>query len=320
MTSKILLSRDIHLHPPPPSKYLLYKSYSSPNTPKDLVVRIIQATMASTTTLPQPQPLPSPLLNLPANHRISLAPYLPTHISGSIDTSTTQTLPLPHLTLTYATSLDSAIALAPGVQTALSGPETKAMTHYLRSQHDAILIGANTAITDDPSLTCRHEVPADEHAESQHAGGPDAGPQAGRPIPIILDPSGRWVPREESRILRLAREGRGRGPLWLVVSMADSDAMGRVRAAGGEILFLGPGLRRAEGDGVNWGVVLEELAVWGIRSVMVEGGAKVITDLLRRENQKFVNSVVVTVAPVWLGAGGVAVCPPEVRDGRKWEG
>jgi 2,5-diamino-6-(ribosylamino)-4(3H)-pyrimidinone 5'-phosphate reductase len=266
--------------------------------------------MASTTTPPQPQPPLPPLLNLPANHRASLAPYLPPHTSGSLDTSTSQTQPLPHLTLTYATSLDNAIALAPGVQTALSGPETKAMTHYLRSQHDAILIGANTAIIDDPSLTCRHEAVEDEHAESQHGGGPDAGPQVGGPIPIILDPSGRWVPWEESKILRLAREGRGKGPLWFVESTADSDAMGRVREAGGEILFLGPGLRRAEGGGVNWGILLEGLAAGGVRSVMVEGGAKVIMDLLRKENQKFVNSVVVTVAPVWLGAGGVAVCPP----------
>lgn len=39
----------------------------------------------------------------------------------------------PDVTLTFATSLDSQLSLAPGVQTALSGPESKAMTHYLRS-------------------------------------------------------------------------------------------------------------------------------------------------------------------------------------------
>jgi 2,5-diamino-6-(ribosylamino)-4(3H)-pyrimidinone 5'-phosphate reductase len=170
------------------------------------------------------------------------------------------------------------------------------MTHYLRSQHDAILIGANAAIVDNPSLNCRH-VPLE-------------GQPAHHPIPIILDPSARWEAPYESKVLRLARDGMGQGPLWVMQRNGGGDAVRRILEAGGDSVVLGPGLRVADG-GVEWGVLLESLAARGIRSVMVEGGAKVIMDLLKEGNQRFVSSVIVTVAPVWLGEGGVTVRPPK---------
>lgn len=176
------------------------------------------------------------------------------------------------------------------------------MTHYLRSVHDAILVGANTAIVDDPGLNCRH-VALDGQAANQ-------------PIPIILDPSARWDAPYESKVLKLAREVRGSGPLWIVESCGDDDAHRRVLEAGGDVIFLGPGLRTSDG-GVDWRLVLESLAARGIRSVMVEGGAKVIMDLLREGNQGVVSSVIVTVAPVWLGEGGVVVSPARREGGRE---
>jgi 2,5-diamino-6-(ribosylamino)-4(3H)-pyrimidinone 5'-phosphate reductase len=99
-------------------------------------------------------------LHYPDASRRFLIPYLPLPLP-SPDTfeplSAKPATPYPHVTLTYAQSLDGAIAAAPGVQTALSGPESKAMTHYLRSQHDGILVGIGTAMADDPSLNCRLE-------------------------------------------------------------------------------------------------------------------------------------------------------------------
>jgi 2,5-diamino-6-(ribosylamino)-4(3H)-pyrimidinone 5'-phosphate reductase len=43
---------------------------------------------------------------------------------------------------------------------------------------------------------------------------------------------------------------------------------------------------------------------------MIEGGATVINDLLREKNQHFISSVIVTIAPIYLGSGGVVVTPP----------
>lgn len=89
-----------------------------------------------------------------------LNPYLPPPLQTPDSyepVSTTRASPYPHVTLTYAQSLDGAIAAAPGTQTALSGAESKAMTHYLRSQHDGILVGVGTVLADNPSLNCRLE-------------------------------------------------------------------------------------------------------------------------------------------------------------------
>ena len=50
----------------------------------------------------------------------------------------------------------------------------------------------------------------------------------------------------------------------------------------------------------------------GLRSIMIEGGGKVINSLLG-EDADLVNSVIVTIAPIWLGQGGVTVSPPRAN-------
>jgi hypothetical protein len=58
----------------------------------------------------------------------------------------------PWTILTWAQSVDAKIALSTRLPMALSSLETKYMTHLIRRQVDAILIGAETAATDNPSL------------------------------------------------------------------------------------------------------------------------------------------------------------------------
>jgi 2,5-diamino-6-(ribosylamino)-4(3H)-pyrimidinone 5'-phosphate reductase len=66
-----------------------------------------------------------------------------------------------------------------------------------------------------------------------------------------------------------------------------------------------------------WRDILAVLAARGVKSVMIEGGAAVVNDLLAPGNFGLVDSVIVTIAPVWLGRGGVQVCPEERRDGER---
>jgi 2,5-diamino-6-(ribosylamino)-4(3H)-pyrimidinone 5'-phosphate reductase len=188
------------------------------------------------------------------------------------------------VTLTYAQSLDSSLALAPGVRTALSGQETKAMTHYLRSVHDAILVGAGTAVADDPGLNCRLE---------EAIGDPDR-----QPRPVVLDPNGRWD-RQNSECLKQAKAGKGKEP-WIL----DKKTVGDRQP---------PGIWPELGDSatiIPWQTVFRELYERGIRSVMVEGGGVVINSLLSEQNIALVDSVIITIAPTWLGQGGVVVSPP----------
>ncbi|OAF56874.1 2,5-diamino-6-(ribosylamino)-4(3H)-pyrimidinone 5'-phosphate reductase [Pseudogymnoascus destructans] len=185
-----------------------------------------------------------------------LAPHLPPPTS-----SPSATPCKPHLTLTYATSLDSMLAARPGVRTTLSGPATKTMTHYLRSKHAAILIGAGTALADDPGLNCRLAGAAD---------GED--PLRWQPRPVILDPRGRWKV-EGSKVLRLAQEGTARAP-WVVTDLAfvDDEKAEALEAVGGAVIALATE-EEGEGGGLRfgWGDLLGVLASRGVGSVMVVG-------------------------------------------------
>lgn len=212
-----------------------------------------------------------------------LDPYLPESAQTQPQPSTKPAKPssLPFVTLTYACSLDGMIALAPGVRTSLSGPQTKSMTHYLRLKHDAILVGAGTAVADAPSLNCRY---------------PGVGLE-GQPRPVVVDPKGRWVV-EGSAVSRLAVEGRGKGP-WVVSLGGDG-----VGAAKTVVVKEGPA------GGMEWEEVLRALKAEGVDSVMIEGGATVINALLARPH--LVDSVIVTIAPTWLGQGGLAASPAGV--------
>ncbi|CBY00467.1 hypothetical protein IAQ61_011391 [Plenodomus lingam] len=205
----------------------------------------------------------------------------------------------PFVTLTFATSLDSQLSLAPGVQTALSGPDSKAMTHYLRSKHDAILIGVGTAIADDPSLNCR----------IGGVGGYGGEGLEGQPRPVIIDPKCRWEFTEESKVMRLARERKGKAP-WVITQTEMSEGKRRIlESVGGKVLAVCSVPALPVTASSEWDDLLKALAREEIRSVMIEGGGRIINDLLGAKNFNLVDSVIVTIAPTWLGEGGVQVCP-----------
>ncbi|KAF2103439.1 5-amino-6-uracil reductase-like protein [Rhizodiscina lignyota] len=253
-------------------------------------------------------PPPRDALHFPQSSRPFLEPYLPLHRSWHNPYLPDDSTPFPFTTLTFAQSLDSSISLAPGTQTALSGPETKAMTHYLRARHDGILVGIGTALADDPSLNCRLEG----------VGGYGGRGLNMQPRPVIVDPKGRWLDvAEGSKVMKLARERRGRGP-WVVMAWTDdSEVLGRVNAidrllegVGGKVLMVEPRTNKeTEEKRLDWGDVLAMLKREGLDSLMVEGGQRVINELLREEYQELVNLVIITIAPTWLGQGGVVVSP-----------
>lgn len=217
--------------------------------------------------------------------------YLPSSGHHNSSSGSSKRSSLPFVTLTYACSLDGMIALAPGVRTALSGPETKSMTHYLRLKHDAILVGAGTAVADAPSLNCRY---------------PGAGLDE-QPRPVIVDPRGRWEVAG-SAVGKLADEGVGKEP-WVI-------SLGGEKAEGVRRLVVGGSTVEGEGESMDWEQVLRELKAEGINSIMIEGGATVINALLAKPG--LVDSVIVTIAPTWLGQGGLAACPAAAEvDGQR---
>jgi GTP cyclohydrolase II len=175
----------------------------------------------------------------------------------------------PIVTLSYAQSLDGSIALRRGTPLAISGNESMRMTHQLRAAHDAILVGIGTIESDDPQLTVRLT-----EGES--------------PAPIILDSQLR-IPVHAKLFQNLKK------PILVCLEeTATSEKAVELKGLGATIL---PVKTDAEGH-LSLPKLLSELSQRGIKSVMVEGGAKVISAFL---GQRLLDRVVLTIAPVFVG-------------------
>ncbi|KAK9851056.1 hypothetical protein MYU51_011253 [Penicillium brevicompactum] len=233
-------------------------------------------------------------LEFPQSDRGFLEPHLPPQ-AGSAPASN-----LPFTTLTFATSLDSSLALSPGARTVLSGPQSKAMTHYLRSRHDGILIGVGTAVADDPGLNCR----------IAGVGGYGQEGLSGQPRPVVIDPTGRWEFSEDSKLFQLCREGRGLAP-WVITAVENpsSQKQALLDKYGGRFMTSKMLRTHTGGHQVDWRTLFETLKSNGLESVMVEGGGQIINSLLSPQYMPLLDSVIVTITPTWLGQGGVVVSP-----------
>lgn len=214
----------------------------------------------------------------------------------------------PFVTLSYAQSLDSRIASRPGEQTKISHLETKTMTHYIRLKHDGILVGIGTVLADDPKLNCRYG---------------DGSGAAGSSIrPVVLDPHAQWN-YSKSTLHKITARGEGLAPFIVIDSgiKPRNEDMEALNAQNGRFLSLNlAGNDRAN----NWGSILEALAAEGLLSVMVEGGATIINDLLVYHSRNpVIDSLIITVGPVFLGKEGVEVSPlahVELEDVKWWTG
>ncbi len=180
---------------------------------------------------------------------------------------------LPWVTLKWAQSLDGRIATRQGDSRWISSEQSRRMAHALRSEHDAVLVGASTVRTDDPSLTVRHI-------------------KGRNPLRVILA-SELNIPLDA----RVLDKSPGEKPCWV----ACSEPLDQQRAAAlekrGVRLLVCP---RGSQGGVELSYLLKEMAREGISSVLVEGGARTITSFLRAG---LVQRVVCFVAPMLLGEG-----------------
>jgi len=177
---------------------------------------------------------------------------------------------LPFVTLAWAQSVDGSIALEAGRSTALSGADSLALTHAVRAAHEAILVGIETLLADDPQLTVRH--------------------WPGRsPAPVVLDSRLRTPPTA-----RLLAAGLERAVCIACTSAADDASGAPLVERGAQILRL----PAWENGWVDLRALLEALAATGVRRLMVEGGARVLTSFLGAGLGDF---AVVTIAPRFLG-------------------
>ncbi|KAI1650765.1 putative riboflavin biosynthesis protein Rib7 [Daldinia loculata] len=275
-------------------------------------------------------------LVLPSIAAMRLEPHLPPLQPTSSPEDVSSSSKLPFVTLTFATSLDSALSLGPGIRTALSGPKSKAMTHHLRSRHDAICVGVGTAIADDPGLNCRlaADAPSLETSPTGDTAGVGAllglasistkqsvidetnsAMTARQPRPIVIDPRLRWDFTSESKVMKLARAGKGLAP-YIITAIPNppEDKKKLLQDHGGKFIVLTQPQNTISDVGLNnrrfdWRAILAAVRNEGLQSIMIEGGGEVINSLLSKENSQLIDSVIITIAPTWLGQGSVFVSP-----------
>ena len=174
------------------------------------------------------------------------------------------------------------------------------MTHYLRSRHDGIVIGVGTAVADDPGLNCR----------ITGVGGYGQEGLAGQPRPVVIDPTARWEFSDDSKLFQLCREGRGLAP-WIITAVENpnSEKQALLERYGGRFISAKMIRTHTGRHQIDWPDLLVTLKSNGLESVMIEGGGQVIKSLLSPSYMSLLDSVIVTIAPTWLGEGGVVVSP-----------
>jgi riboflavin-specific deaminase-like protein len=188
---------------------------------------------------------------------------------------------LPVVTVSWAQASNGTIAATGGVRTAISGAGSMTFTHRLRALHDAILVGITTVITDDPQLNVRLV-------------------EGRQPQPVVLDSRLRF-PIAAKLLARTDRHP------WVFHAGSPGPA-GEALQRAGAILFE----VAASAEGLDLRAVLAALAAAGIRSLMVEGGARVLSSFMALG---LAAQAVVTVSPTPI-AGVPGPGMPRLRDPR----
>ncbi len=163
----------------------------------------------------------------------------------------------PLFTLKTATSADSKIATKTGHSKWITGVHARRFGHLLRAQHDAILVGIDTAIADTPALTCRIPGLADSS-----------------PVRIVVDSKLR-IPVSHPLVVSADEV-----PTWICTTQqAEPGKIDALVAAGVNILQIAEDPKK----NVDLNQLSQRLATEGLTRVLIEGGARLATSFIRQD-------------------------------------
>lgn len=184
---------------------------------------------------------------------------------------------LPWVTLKAAVTLDGKIATAAGESRWITSERARAYAHRLRNDVDAILVGANTVLIDNPRLTTR--LP--------NGRGRD-------PVRVVVDSSLR-LPLD-SAIFRQA----SKSPTIVATLRSSSTRKARQLSAKGRQVEVWR--TKGKAGRVDLAELLRQLGAHGILHVLAEGGAQLFASLLRED---LADELVLFLAPKLVGGGGL---------------
>lgn len=186
---------------------------------------------------------------------------------------------IPFVTGKFAMSLDGKIATRTGDSRWISSEQSRRFVHNLRHQTDAIMVGVDTIITDDPQLTAR--------------AGREGGQSEKQPLRVVVDSKARTP--TSANVLQvpgrtLIAVARGEAPPHRIKALIHDNS---------EVVEIPPR------DGlVDLGELLKVLGQRGITSILVEGGAGVFGSLFE---YRLVDKMMVFIAPIIIGGAEAKV-------------
>ena len=183
---------------------------------------------------------------------------------------------IPFVTLKFAQTLDGRIATASGHSQWISSLSSRRLAHRLRSIHDAVLVGVRTVMADDPELTVRLT-------------------RGKNPVRIIVDSHLR-IPLH-SNVLK--HQGTSK-TIIATTKGTDTEKRTLLMDMGIDVLLIAEDSHQQ----IDLKRLLAELGKKGLSSVLVEGGATIITSVLR---DHLADRFVVFIAPKIAGQGIEAV-------------
>ena len=183
---------------------------------------------------------------------------------------------IPFVTLKFAQSIDGRIATASGHSRWISSEQSLKFAHALRSHHDAVLVGSGTLSKDDPELTVRLV-------------------RGRNPLRVVVDSHLRISP--DARIMKDQDKAK---TIVATTNNADREKRARLTDLGVEVLAVDTDKDRR----VDLMRLLMELGKRNISSVLVEGGADIITSMLM---EQLPDRVVIIIAPKIVGKGLEAI-------------
>ncbi len=178
----------------------------------------------------------------------------------------------PWTTLKLAATLDGRIATASGESRWISGPAARAWVHRLRRASDAIAVGSQTVLRDDPALSVRRD-----------------GRTVHRPRRIVIDSRLRTPPR--ARLIDPADPGGA----WILCGRSAPARRRAALEAAGAVVLPVPERARKLDLRAAWRL----LAARGVNDLLVEGGGGLAAALLRAG---LIDRVALVLAPRLLGA------------------
>ncbi|MGB9742153.1 MAG: bifunctional diaminohydroxyphosphoribosylaminopyrimidine deaminase/5-amino-6-(5-phosphoribosylamino)uracil reductase RibD [candidate division WOR-3 bacterium] len=155
----------------------------------------------------------------------------------------------PFVILKVAATIDGMMATGEGESRWITGERARAAGQLLRLMSDAVLVGVNTVLNDNPLLTCRLT------------------PEK-KLLRVILDSSLRLP--DDSRLLDEP------GPVLVFTASRQTDKIRRIEKAGAQVIRV----RQERKGRLNWQDIMNELYHRQVTSVLIEGGATVVASAL----------------------------------------